>query len=181
MGLFYFPRFDIKKYTPLFLVLISVVSVFEFLVYNSSILSTLIIRRMFYTPPCLDIAYYDYIVQNGPTYFMDSIAFKLGALRGDESTRCNNGMFSDAFMNLGYVGCLVFPLLFAYLSKIFDYITTGLERSLTFFAAFIFMLTLESSYLTTSMLTHGIFLLGVTLYFFPKEDSSMISMQANNL
>lgn len=169
LGLYYSPKFDFKKYMPILFILLCIFAVVEFLWIDTAVLSTIFIRRGFYTPAGLDISYFNYIIKNGPTYFTKGIAFELGALSGDEAKRCNNGMFSDAFMNLGYIGCLIFPFVFAYFIKIVEYISRNQNESIKVFTAFLIVSTLASSYFTTSLLTHGLFMLCVTLYFIPKQ------------
>ena len=169
LGLYYFPKIDLKKYVPFLFILLCIFTVIEFLLFETAALSTIFIRRGFYTPAALDISYFDYIIKHGPTYFTKGIAFELGALSGDEAKRCNNGMFSDAFMNLGYIGCVIFPIVFAYFVKIVEFFSRNLNESLKVFAAFLIVSTLSSSYFTTSMLTHGLIMLCVTLYFMPKQ------------
>lgn len=169
LGLFYFPKFDLKKYMPFLFVVLCLLTIGEFAYFNTIGLSTIVIRRGFYVPASLDISYFDYINQYGPTYFSEGIASKIGALSGDEEKRCNNGMFSDAFMNLGYLGCIVFPFIFTYFVKIIEHMALKLDNSLKVFAAFLIVSTLSSAYFTTSMLTHGMFLLALTLYFIPKR------------
>lgn len=170
LGLYLFPKLDIKKYLPYFFITLGVITILEFLNFNTIALSTIFIRRGLYVPASLDISYFDFIEKHGPTYFTKGIASEIGSLAGDDAKRCNNGMFSDAFMNLGFLGCIIFPIIFVYFVKISEYITNNLNLSLRFFAAFLIVSTLGSSYFTTSMLTHGLFLLLVTLYLIPKRE-----------
>lgn len=169
LGLYFCPKFDVKKYLPALFVTLCLMSIAEFYYIGTNALSAVIIRRGFYVPASLDISYYNYIIENGPTYFTEGIASKIGELSGDDEKRCNNGMFSDAFMNLGYLGCVFFPFIFSFFVKLFEHITNNLDNSIKLFSAFLIVTTLGSSYFTTSMLTHGLFLLGVILYFIPKR------------
>lgn len=169
LGLYFFPKLNVKKYLPYLFIALGVIVIIEYLWLNTYFLSTIFIRRGFYTPASLDISYYDYIIERGPTYFTEGIASEIGRLSGDDEKRCNNGMFSDAFMNLGLIGCIVFPFIFVYFVKICEYVTNKLNNSLRVFAAFLIVSTLGSSYFTTSMLTHGLFMLVVTLYLIPSN------------
>lgn len=169
LGLFYFPKLDIKKILPYAFVVLCLSTVFEFIFFNTYFLSATIIRRGFFVPSMLDISYYEYIIHHGPQYFTGGIGMEIGRLSGEEGKRCNNGLFSDAFMNLGYIGCFVFPIIITYFIKIADALTKNLEDSIKIFSAFLIVSTLSGSYFTTSLLTHGLFLMYLVLFFIPPK------------
>lgn len=167
LGLFSLPNLNLKKILPWVFIFLGLITVGEYICYETSFLSATIIRRGFFVTAFLDIEYFDYINLNGPTYFMDNIAFKLGEILGEEGLSANNGLFSDAYMNFGFGGCLAFPFIISYFIALLEYISNKLDNSIKMFSAFVIVVTLASSSFTTSMLTHGLFLLAITLYFMP--------------
>lgn len=72
--------------------------------------------------------------------------------------RANNGLFTDAFMNLGYLGAIIYPFIYALLLKISDKIVNNINDELKIFVAFIIFYLINSTSLSTALITHGILL-----------------------
>lgn len=145
------------------------VSILEYLIFDTAIIATLFIRRMLFIPSLLDYCYFDYINIYGPTYFGEEMSMTIGDIYfGKEEMRCNNGGFTDAFQNLGYLGLFVYPFIYALYIKFFSYSFRGVNPALLFFAAYLFSRATMSSLFTTSLLTHGMFLLCLLLLIMPK-------------
>ena len=137
---------------------------------HSFIVSGFITRRGLFIPTLLDSLYYDYISKTGPVFFDSTTLTKLPFIIGDtyfdyEEMRCNNGLFTDAFTNMGLLGCIIFPLLITILFKLCNPIFKNVNHAISVFSTFLICITLNSSSLTTALLTHGILLLILTCYF----------------
>lgn len=182
VGLLYLSKVNYKKWLiPSFLV-ICILSVLEFYIYESTFISTMLIRRSFYIPNLLDSVYFNYLQNMDPFFFDTSkftnIQFSIGGdVFGIEQMRANNGFFTDAYINLGAAGCIVYPFIYSLIFRALEGACYGLNQCVSIFCAFLVVTTLESTFFTTSLLTHGIFLMIVTLYFMPihGEDSHYIS------
>lgn len=167
-------KINFKKWIiPSFLVL-SIVSLLEFHFNNSSVISSLLIRRSLYIPSLLDHVYFNYFANIDPYIFDTSkftdIQFDIGKqvyLRDD--VRANNGFFTDAYINLGSVGCVIYPLIYCILLRLFEGACKGKDKCISVFCVFLLVTTLESTYFTTSLLTHGIFLMIIALYLMPSN------------
>lgn len=163
---------DIKRYLlPLCIILMGI-SLFEFYLYSTNFISTLIIRRNYYIPCIIDTFVYDYISNGQPLYFNSNAATSFDFLIGENyfgnaEDRANNGMFSDAYKNLGAIGCIIMPIVVAFFIKVFSAVTKGLDKQVIVFSALIITTTLEATSFTTCLLTHGLLLLLVSLYFMP--------------
>lgn len=136
---------------------------------QSNLLANIITRRVFFIPTLLDSLYYDFINNTHPVFFnsesSSKIAFEIGNISfNKDGMRCNNGLFSDAYMNLGLFGCFVFPMLYTYIFKYCDAAFKYVKPAISVFATLLICTTLGSSILTTSLLTHGLFLLILTCY-----------------
>ena len=83
--------------------------------------------------------------------------------------RANNGLFTDAYMNLGEIGCLVYPFVYVAFFKFCESSFEGVNVELVMFVIIIMVITLNSSEFTTSLLTHGLFALCLLLYFLPRK------------
>ena len=168
---------DLKKYyLPGFIVLL-LITILEGFFWDLHLIHDIVIRRVFFIPSMLDTLYYDYITQNGPMFYARGgtpIQYVISDIYfGDPEMESNNGLFSDAFMNLGVVGCFVYPVIYAFMFRICGSAFRGAEKGLVIFAAVIMSYTLEGSELTTALLTHGLFLFCVFLY--------LISMKRKNI
>lgn len=169
---------NILKQLPFWFVILATISLLEFWINATTFISTLIIRRIFFMPVLLDSLYYDYINQIGPVFYTQgdvNISFLIGEeYFGSIDLRANNGMFSDAYMNLGVLGCIVYPFLYTIFFKACEGAFKGIDVQIVFFVSVLMTTTFGSSEFTTAMLTHGIFLLCVTVYFFPRIRTSLI-------
>ena len=131
-------------------------------------LNNLVIRRTLLVPANLDGLYYDYISRFGPTYYdrsSTSVQFLISDYYyGKDEMRSNNGFFSDAFMNLGIIGVLLYPVIMAYLLKVCESAFKYLQTEMKAYLAITFVLTLSAAEFTTAMLTHGIFMITLSAY-----------------
>lgn len=159
---------DFKRYyIPLFITLLLLVVV-EGRIWNLHVIHDVVVRRALFVPSILDTFYYDYISQYGPVFYARGgmpVQYIIGDIYfGSSDIECNNGLFSDAFMNLGWLGCIVYPFIYAILFRICGSAFRAADKGLIVFAAIIMSYTLEGSELTTGLLTHGLFLFGVFMY-----------------
>ena len=154
-------------YLPGFVVLL-VFTLAEGLLWDLHLLHDILVRRALLVPPLLDTYYYDYITQEGPLFYVRGemrIQNIIGEVYfNDPETACNNGLFSDAYMNLGALGCIVYPVIYAFIFRICGSAFRGAEKGLVVFAALIMSYTFEGSELTTGLLTHGLFVFGIIMY-----------------
>ncbi len=172
IALYYCGKKEMSKLLPYAFILLVTIVIVEYLNTDFSYISVLLLRRGFYIPNLLDQFYFDYIVNSSPLYFQTpkvDISFIIGDYYfNNEEMRANNGLFSDAMVNLGYLGVIIFPLLYAYLFKTCERSFKYANRNQSLFTAFLVMHTLRSSFLTTSLLTHGVFLLLLSMMFMSK-------------
>lgn len=164
------PRFILGM---LFVVLVGAAMVEYWLTGGDSIAITYI-RRNFFLPSYLDTLYFDAVEKNGLLFYSHRvngtlIEFYIGDEYFDRDyMRANNGMFSDAYRNLGLVGVVVYPIVYAMLFSFFEALIKGHAVWILFFTSFICTFTLRASELTTAMLTHGLFFVMMTLYLMPR-------------
>lgn len=170
----YLKKIDVKRLLlPLFLGLCAV-SVIEYLWFDTIITSTLLVRRSLYIPNLLDTVYYDFMLNKSPFWYDTSnftqLQFDIGQdYFNDDSMRANNGFFTDAYVNFGYLGCIIYPIILGYVFRMLDGATSGLNKGLIFYSVIIFIATIEGTFITTSLLTHGLFLMIILLYLMPRE------------
>jgi len=176
-------RFDYRKkmnYFLLFLIGVSLLSLFSSLVLKNNDLMVLAIRRPFLLPGLLDILYFDFFDGNY-LYWSESItgsfieypydrphSFVVGMEYFEKAVwNANNGIISDGFMNFGMIGVVIN----AFIIGIYFTLLNQLNVSGKFFGLiFLFVFSLISSSLTTVLLTHGGIIL-LLLGFFVLKDT----------
>lgn len=170
---FYRKKNILGKVHYLFVMLVTI-SLLEWRVYDSYFISSLLVRRVLFLPALLDSFYYEYILMNGPVFYdgemTKNITFGMGAEYFDsENMYANNGMFTDAFVNIGYWGCIVYPIIYAIFFQLCDSAFRGHNSQVKFFVTLLIIITLLNSNFTISLLTHGLFLLCLTVYLLPRN------------
>ena len=81
----------------------------------------------------------------------------------------NNGLFADAYSNLGVVGVFIMPILIVLALKILDYCSYDLDIRFCSAVIFISSYTLLSSSFFVVMLTHGFLLSCLIMYLIPRR------------
>lgn len=165
--LFYYDRKNIIQYLPVIFVCFIGMTILEFLLYEQSLLSIMFVRRGLFMPCLLDELFYDYVNHHGFVFFshqQTDLTFEIGKTYFNNSgMRCNNGWFTDAYINIGWVGVFLYPLMYAFLFHTCEKSFAGNNRISIFFSSFIIVSTLRSSLITTSLLTHGLFILIISM------------------
>lgn len=189
IGFYYLLKGNPVKIVPYLFVVLCGIAIIEYVAFETIITSSLVIRRVCFVPALLDSFYFDFIYNHSPLYFQHTyqgtdLPFVIGANYYDmPDMRCNNGTFSDAYMNLGFVGCLIYPLLYSIILRLCTTAFKGLDISVVFYVSFLFVWNLMSSELTIALLTHGLFLLSFTLFIIPRKNTfnQLGNLQNNNL
>lgn len=177
---------DKTKYYILFgLALLNVIGFIEFTIFNSSLLYNYFIRRLFFLPSLLNVYYFDFFSVNKVDFFRQSILGKLGFTSmysmkiqniigavyfNAPDMLANNGLFSDAYMNLGNIGVIILPIMICLALRFLDYSSKHIESyylvTVLISVSYIFM----SSSFFTVMMTHGyIILCLIILVIIPKD------------
>ena len=171
--LYFFMKKELLKRIPFLFVLLASSALLEWKLFDTNWISNVVIRRVLFIPSLMDSLYFDYIEQYGVLYFnmgTNNINFLIGEEYFNSSDmRANNGMFTDAYMNLGWLGCLVYPLLYSIFLKICDSAFENVNKQIVFFATLLIVTTLGSSLFSTALLTHGILLLCFVVSLLPRS------------
>ncbi len=171
-GVFFVRKLSIQLINYLSMIglsLLMLLSLLENKIFSTYYLAMYLVRRTFYVPTFLETAYFDYFHGRIPDFFRSSflrhfgLVSPYGDLKGTISTiyqnmpkgSANNGLISDAIVNLGYVGLIVFPILLVFVLKIYDYFSKNIPSPLIAVWAFFLSVLLDNSFLFTVLLTHG--------------------------
>ena len=177
LGLYYLHSKCLLSKLSIGLLSLCIIALFEFSFMGSYFISDILIRRILYIPSLLDTYYYNYTLEHGPLYFnaivnkMD-IAYVIGSFWRTSRTCANNGLFSDAYVNLGVFGVFIYPFIYTIFFKYAESIFRGKDYGITFYAAFIVTYNMISSFFTVCLLTHGMFILCFVVMFMPNMTST---------
>lgn len=129
----------------------------EFNLFGSYFISTLSSYRVLFIPAKLNEVTFEFIQEYGVDYFRQSwlklfldsrYSENIGFLIGDYyindiTARANNGLFSEAYINLGYFSILLYPVYFVftlmYLSKSLTKLGSQIQPYLVAVYSFVFL------------------------------------------
>lgn len=180
IGYYAIKKFN-NKMVPFGILIITFIGFAEYLIFHSSFIVNYLIRRLFLLPSYLQYAYYEFFSINTKDFLAQSIFGRIGLKSVyDEpiplvigknyygGSYANNGLFSDAFSNFGFLGVLVYPLLIAsslkYLDQCSDKLSIGLCIGVIFTASY----TLLSTSFFTVMITHGFIICCIVINLMPR-------------
>lgn len=177
-------------------VFLTITSILQYLTVGSFTLASLFIRRMLFVPRYLDTCYYDFFLTNEPDFFRSSflrhfgfispytvsdngITYIIGAqYYNNPVMNCNNGYFSDAITNFGSLGVVIMPIFLIFVLYLFDKSVLYLNRKLVVVPILFFAIGVNSTFLLTELLTHGIVIL-LFLFSCMKPENSQINLIKN--
>lgn len=166
------------------LVVIILLGMLSYYVFNNIWLSSLFTRRTLLVPAQLSFLYYDFFSNNSHTFLSQHRLFRnfinypyelspahlIGKVYFNRPEKAaNNGIYADAYMNFGYFGFILWGLLLIIILRILDRVSNNKDLGICVAAIAIPTISLTNGALLTCFLTHGLFLSLILLYFFPKE------------
>ena len=103
--------------------------------------------------------------------YKDNIAFMIGGMYyGNYEIRGNNGLFTDAYYNMGIMGIILFPLILVFILRLIESVSKGIKEGMMFVVVFSVGVTLLSTTFTIALLNNGIILMMIMLYFLPRRN-----------
>lgn len=181
LGHFIIKKLEVNKIVCL-VTFLTIAGLLEKLAFNTVILIDLIIRRCLIVTAHLQFAYYDYFSFHEKDFFRQGIIGRFGFdspytmnipdIIGNEyylhGSYANNGLFGDAYSNLGIIGVVILPILITLALKYLDKVSLGLNQGLCLGIVLVSAYAFLSSSFFTVMLTHG-FLIGcIVLNMIPR-------------
>jgi hypothetical protein len=168
---------------------VTVLGVIEAILLKTNIIINVIVRRVLFIPAYLNVCYGKFFTENIPDYFRASfLRFfgvktpydNLGTIIGGKyfgkvSMNCNNGMFADAMTNFGIAGVIIMPIILVILLRFVDTCTINVNRKVFITTALYFSIVLSNSFVTTTFITHGLFVSCVVLLLMGSTNDDTIS------
>lgn len=175
----------------LFIVLVSC-SLIEFFLFDTSLISSIVIRRKLVVPSQLTVYYWEFF-SNNPFVFMkdgifgDLLPFEsnytlkrariIGSNYFQMDSNANANIWATAFADFGYIGMFVTTIITSYILKILDRLGKSHFILTCCSCAYIAVVWSEGA-LYTSFLTNGLLFILLILWIQKKE---IISYKNNNL
>ena len=181
LGYFFYVFLSKGRFIIYLIVTLLIISLLEPLIFGTYFLSYMP-YRVFFIPGELHYSHFnffqinpfDYFAQGPLRHFIDSaydtpIAFLVGEFSsGDITARANNGLFSDAYQNLGSLGVFIMPILTVLYLKVLDGASQGHDRKI-FVVIFVYIsFVLLGIPLSTALFSSGLILLLVLLIWLPR-------------
>lgn len=143
--------------------------------FHAFLYQDILARRLFFTTAKLDFLYYEFFKDQAPLYFSNSFlksfieypfdsqyTLVMGefAGMGGEGTAANNGFLATGFMQLGWIGVVLYPAVVGVLAATVDALANRRNPAVVGALCFYpFAALFTSSDLPTAFLTHGLGLL----------------------
>jgi hypothetical protein len=162
------------------LMMLIVLPIIDLFILNSYLLRGTIVMRTFYFPALLNHCYFDYFKdislffsENNPfSLFLKSplnekSAILISKVYFDNSDMyANNGLVSDGFMNLGYLGVILLSMLFSLIFLFFN----SIQLSSKYFGVFLAYVFLFLSLPTfTVIMTGGIWIFALIAFLILRD------------
>lgn len=172
---------------------ISLLSILEPVFFHSINIITLFVRRLMFLPNLLSIYYFNYFSGKEKDIFRQGILGRIGLQSpyklsipnligfnyfGSETMVANNGLFADAYSNLGIIGVIILPLMIVVMLRFLDGCTSGLPIKMLIAAIVTTAYTFISSSFFTVMLTHGFIIVCIVLWLIPKKGQKNENIEA---
>lgn len=190
---YYFVKNINVRIIPFLMTLVLSVGLVEKLLFKTTNLINYFIRRLFLLPAYLQYAYYDFFSVNEKDLFRQSIVGRLGftspysspipKIIGNQyyaGSYANNGLFADAYSNLGLLGILLMPILLVIAFKCLDECSKDLSVGICIGVIFSVSYTLLSSSFFTVMLTHGFIISCIVIFCVPRFGNVTVKIGEHN-
>lgn len=170
------------------LVLLMCICVIEYQLYERSIISDLIVRRMFFMPSEISFNYFNFFTTHDLALLRNSVIGRLGVsspyhqdiarvigweVYGSNVMNANTGICGDDFAQLGWWGLLFYPAFHVFLMRLLESCAEGIDPKIVVFISISFALNFISGSLFSVLLTGAFLITCFALFFYPKGQSSL--------
>ena len=157
----------------------NLITILEFLIFQTSLLSSVIQRRLLFIPPLLSEEYYTYFSTHELYYLRASFLRWFGISNpygvvppnligseyfGLEDMHANTGIIGDDYAQFGWLSLLMYPYFRFLFMKLFDFCSKGVSTKITFFVSFQLAYVFISTSFFAALLTCGSLMMCLVLY-----------------
>ena len=150
-----------------------------FYIFQELLLPSILIRRAFFVPADLNYVYFDYFSSHDYIYWSNSIlkniftypyevspVLVIGDYLGYPEMAANTGIFGSGYMHLGIIGIILYMFIIAIVINLIQQFSMLPSWIINAVMLMPFLSILSSSDLPTALLTHGLLMGIVILYFY---------------
>lgn len=173
------------------LTIFNCICILEELLNNTCYLAAFITRRLMFLPALINYGYYDFFVGKEKLFFRESLSIlgehpygdiriskQIGRFLFHTDTSANNGLFADAYANLGVIGIIMMPFILICIFRVVDYCSNKQNYFVRLVIAVSFSLIFISASFFTGLLSYG-FVLGCILIILLPEVKKMKKQEGN--
>ena len=166
------------------LISVLLICLIELKTISTFFITNFLVRRVFFVPAKLNYYYYDFFTKNSPDFYFQGPLRRFGfesdykkpisEIIGSQYSEslgmmANNGLFSDAYANLNILGIFLLPLILVMIFKVGDSVSLNLPGNLMFLPIISITIFFNSGFFTSVLLTNGIILLLLSIYYYPRQ------------
>jgi hypothetical protein len=164
----------------LILIFIITMGIILYLIFDNILFMSWFTRRIMFIPSLLSFEYYNFFSKHQHVYLSYHWPFKIflsrpyrldpAGLIGEiyhNGSHANNGMMSDGYINFGFLGMVLWAIVYAVIFKIIDFLSYGKDQKVAICIISTLALSFISGSLLTNFLTKGLVLALFLLYLLP--------------
>lgn len=171
-------------YIPHGLSIINILAILETKLFGTTFISLTVIRRTFFIPALLNYDFYEYFSVNGFDFYRQSIlnrilgksAYSLTLAQeiglkyfGRSNYNANNGLFADAYANLGIVGVILMPIIIVVFFEVLRNAAGDIPPEVWAICSISAYFTFTGSSFFTAIFGHGLLVMCILLYFLKRQ------------
>ena len=160
------------------------ITMLGFYIFDEIIPFSYVVRRLAFLPAKVSNEHFDFFLENGPIEMGNSILSSIIPYPYDSDpadivgslhyiageTHANSGFFADGFTNFGYLGAVLWTVIFAFLMKLQDIVSLNKPLYVTAGCFALYITIFTNSALFTSMMTHGFLVAVLLVALIPKTE-----------
>lgn len=162
------------------IVLLELLAFGEYFLRNTYYVVDLFFRRVMIVPANLANCYIDFFTTHTLDFGRNNVLGKLGMQSPystdlanvignnylNQDVAANTGILGDAYATLGFLGVIIFPIIFIFILRILDLATINLEIRLTIGVIIYYIYTFSNAIWSTTLLSHGFLVICLVLLLF---------------
>lgn len=180
---------NISKWITVGITALNFIAYIELIFHHTYKVGNIFINRLLFMPNLLNYFYYEFFNSHGFDWFQSGFLSHFGFepkyglslprvigtnyygnFYGNEVTNANNGLFSDAYANLGLLGIIIMPIFTIILLRFYDACANKLDKSIQTSCVVMAAMKIMGDSLFTVFLSGGMCATFALLLILPRND-----------
>lgn len=153
--------------------LMIIISVLVYIMFENDMFISLFIRRVLFVPANIQFDYYDFFSNNQYLYMSNNTIGNIMNIQypyhmpienliasiyyNQPNMRANTCYIAESYAQLGYLGMMIYSLIFVIINNILDWISVKIDKVIVLPTIVFSIYALNDTSLLTTLLTHGLF------------------------